>query len=364
MRKIAIYGAGRCGVCAYEILLMIGCEIYCFLDSSKEKQGTLICGTICRSPDTIIGNDEFQIVVALGVEHFNEVKQEIYLRGHKNVVSFSDALEMILDDRKFFRPLLELAWKHKDAALYYNLPMSRLDVQGEVKINEKVAVYTSVFGDYDDVVFQSFESENLDFYYISDEKPPDNYIGRWIDGTVLIPNSISNPIYRNRFTKMHPHLIFPEYKYSIYVDGNIEIFGNVSAFIKQNKTGISAFQHPYRNCIYWEFLELARMHRVNLEATEMLFNKYYDERFPKHYGLFSMNVIAREHRDEACIEIMNKWWDEFVYSGTARDQFSFTHVLWKMGFKNTDIGCIGHDPGDSDVITVNKHRFRKSGDRI
>jgi len=59
----------------------------------------------------------------------------------------------------------------------------------------------------------------------------------------------------NRYIKTHPHLLFPEYETSIYIDGSIKIIGDIDKFIQTcelNNYNIVIPKHPDRICLYKE----------------------------------------------------------------------------------------------------------------
>lgn len=52
---------------------------------------------------------------------------------------------------------------------------------------------------------------------------------------------------------MNPHLVFTDYDYSVYIDGNIQLVGDPSEFVNQlSPLGIGLHKHRARNCAYDE----------------------------------------------------------------------------------------------------------------
>ncbi len=48
----------------------------------------------------------------------------------------------------------------------------------------------------------------------------------------------------NRYYKMHPDVLFEDYNYSIYIDGNIKVIGDLTAYINLiSKAGIAVHRH-------------------------------------------------------------------------------------------------------------------------
>ena len=52
---------------------------------------------------------------------------------------------------------------------------------------------------------------------------------------------------------MHPDVLFEDYNYSIYIDGNIKVIGDLTAYINLiSKAGIAVHRHGKRDCVYEE----------------------------------------------------------------------------------------------------------------
>jgi hypothetical protein len=72
-----------------------------------------------------------------------------------------------------------------------------------------------------------------------------------------IPNELKflSDVKKQRIVKICPHRYLKEYDVSIWVDGSIEVIGNLYQFIKQydlDKVPFYTRIHPARNCIYDE----------------------------------------------------------------------------------------------------------------
>ena len=206
---------------------------------------------------------------------------------------------------------------------------------------EKVVIYTVNIGGYDSILQPIVKSDNVDYFYVSDKEP--KYLGKWkwIDAKPYLTNLNTTNVKKARYIKTHPHLIFPEYKYSIFIDGNIRTITDISKFVnKINKlTKTAIHPHPYRECIYDEANNCKNSGKGDPTVIDNQVNEYKKEGMPEKYGLFETNVVVREHNDEICKKIMEEWWNE-ISAKSERDQLSLTYVLWKNDFKANDIGVI------------------------
>lgn len=221
-----------------------------------------------------------------------------------------------------------------------------LDINRECNYfsHERIAIYTSIFGKYDEINELDCVPDNCDFYIITDQnineescwkKIPINLKDYGLDG--------KSNIIKNRFFKMFPEKVFSDYKFSIYVDGNIKIKTDLTEFIhNMNQYGIKMHKHYRRNCVYKEIEKCLEVGRDTSEGLRRHMEHLMNEGMPEEYGLLEAPVIVREHHNPICLKLMNEWWQEFLeYS--KRDQISLPYVLWKNNIKIEEIALLGND---------------------
>ena len=207
---------------------------------------------------------------------------------------------------------------------------------------KKIAVYTCIFGDYDQIQEPLLQPNNIDYYIITDKRIDTK--SAW---NVIIPKfdlceKLSN-VEKNRYYKMHPDLILKDYDYSIYVDGNIKVISDLTPYIyKLNANGIGMHKHNKRNCSYDELEALLLAHKASKKDV-IQYKRFLQENcFPPNYGLLECNVIVREHHNEICKKIMEQWWQQFE-TGIKRDQVSLPYVLHKNNIEVKDVAILGHN---------------------
>ncbi len=211
----------------------------------------------------------------------------------------------------------------------------------KISISEKVAgldkcvIYTCITGMYDDLIQHSCTNTNCHYVCFTDNKKllKHKKIGVW-EIRPLVYDKLDN-VRNNRWHKLHPHILFPEYPQSIYVDANIDVI-NTKLFNDINKLPkkcvLSIPIHFERDCIYDEIdacINQKKDDMSKIKATKRLLQK---NNFPKHFGLSENNVIYRKHNDKTCIKLMNQWWNMLI-KFSCRDQLSFMYVLWRNKFK-------------------------------
>ena len=353
--KIAIYCAGLHGGIFCRLLKKLEIEINVFIDNDVNKIGKKIDGISCVSPQEI--NNTYKIIICTGIEKYRSVVDQAISQGLTNIIDFRGVIDaLILNHKEDYLDLL--------IQQYYELPADPFyTYEGELNNDEynsimckngKIAVYTSIFGSYDNLYEPLVFPDNIDYYYISDERPQNIKSHCWIDAKTIIPSDIHSPIKRNRYIKMHPHLIFPNYKYSIYVDANVRILKDLTILIRKSKSGISVFQHPKRDCLYYEALTIVNHKRVDPVDVVKQINRYFIEGMPIHFGLPELPFLAREHKKKLCVSIMETWWKEFD-TGAQRDQLSFPYALWKNKVSLQDVALLGNCVRSSEHLHFYEH---------
>lgn len=358
-KKIAIYCAGRHGTILFEILKKCSISADCFLDSNQYKWGQkIVDDCICVNPHQIEDKDNYIVFICIALAYYEKICNQVSFIGYHNIANLNDLTDdIIINNSSLYLDLIEWFQHFPPSEFFYTPKSNSNNIPVNTVLNTshfKIAVYTGTFGGYDDMCKPEVHPDNIDYYYISDKKPEDIYPYRWIDAKKIIPPDISSPIKRNRYIKMHPHIFFPDYEYSIYVDGNIKIKGDLSCFIPSKKLGISVFMHPNRDCLFYEGITIVNFRRVTAADVCKQMKRYLNEGMPLHYGLAAMGIIARKHAEPTCIKIMEEWWNEFN-QGAQRDQLSFMYIMWKNGLNITDICSLGSNYCKNPLIEMKKH---------
>jgi len=191
--------------------------------------------------------------------------------------------------------------------------------------SEELVVYTAIFDGYDILMEPDGVPDSIDFVCFSDDDSLDS--NRW---DVRVVDEGFSPSMSNRRMKLLPHQYLSEYKYSVYVDGNIHVVDDIGELVEDYLTDHSFVvpPHPKRDCVYEEAEVCIQSGKAPPKPTRELLSRYSKEGLPQNFGLSENNVILRRHNDEAVVQLMNDWWKE-VQSGPGRDQFSLPYVLWK-----------------------------------
>ncbi|GHU76276.1 hypothetical protein AGMMS49992_21650 [Clostridia bacterium] len=227
------------------------------------------------------------------------------------------------------------------------------------RYENRIAVYTAIFGDYDKVLDPRVWPRNIDYYMISDKYYPSR-VWRQKDISKFI-NIIKDfsPQMKNRFFKMHPHLLFPDYKYTIYVDGNRVIKGDFNGYIPLiGEYGLATYHHNRRDCTFDECTAVVDQGKDSMESVLRHIEFLEAEGMPRHYGLPFCHVLARR-KCQMADRIMKMWWEEYTrYS--RRDQISFPHVLYELGIPVSKVATLGKPVGGDRFIYEQVHKHMKA----
>lgn len=227
--------------------------------------------------------------------------------------------------------------------------------------NKKIAIYTCITGNYDFPREPLYKPDNCDFYYIGDKNIlKENTKWKYLDiCKVEGTNGLANAE-KNRFVKMHPELIFPDYDFSIYIDGNIKIITDPTEFIQNiPMCGIATFMHSTNDCAYVELQNCIRLHKVDKQSAFNYSERMRRNNMPTHYGLAYCGFLVREHNNKICIKIMSDWWEEYLHY-IKRDQTPFAYILFKNGIMVKDVAVLGKNIYRNYALRILPHFMQDS----
>ncbi len=212
--------------------------------------------------------------------------------------------------------------------------------------NKRIAIYTSIFGEYDKILNPMYINDNVDYFIFTDLKVNDNMIWHKFDISNLqsIIGKLSNQD-KNRYFKMLGYQYLKNYDYIIYIDGNLEIYGNLTKLVKyiNSLSGLAMYNHPSRDCIYNEAEVCKILKKGNYHSIDLEINRYKDEKMPRHYGMCECNVIVKDMHNAISDKILSTWWMNYINGTSKRDQISFPYTLWTMNIQIEKIGCLGEN---------------------
>lgn len=226
--------------------------------------------------------------------------------------------------------------------------------------NGRLVVYTSLFGNYDDLFLPSpAQARGCDFVVFTDQP---NVPPPWRRGRVgyAAPSQTK----QSRFYKLLPHRLFPQYEWSLYLDANVDIRMNpIEFFERYCELGpdFFVFRHPNRASILEELGACIGMRKDDAELMVRQVAQYLGTGFRQSFGLTENNVLLRRHNEPALADLSEAWWDE-VRSKSHRDQLSLSYVVERKEYRKIALFGDGRltartYPG----LRVRPHRYQFHG---
>lgn len=236
-----------------------------------------------------------------------------------------------------------------------------------------IVIYSSLFGKRGNLTEPKVVPQGCDLVFFTDRD--DITSKTWEVRKVKVETE--DPRRASRHPKILPHLYLTDYRYSVYMDANLELRGDVkelvNEYLVEKKAKLALFSHKNnkdsRDCVYDEYDALMEGYRKGRrqddpEVMRVQIEEYEKAGYPKHAGLAVTMVILREHNDPDVVRAMECWWSEYM-AHSKRDQLSFNYSMWKSNLPVTYL------PGDSRDNKYLKHHahiqksvFRRAWERI
>lgn len=204
-----------------------------------------------------------------------------------------------------------------------------LNDSAQIKITDKVVVYTSLFGGYDDLRPIDLISENIDFVCFTDRAIE---VRGW--KIIHVNSEYENYNLSAKRYKILPHEYFGEYEYSLFVDASTFFYGNVESFIARWLVNLDfvMFQHPDRNDAYHEAEAVLTSMRHEPAPIVNQISSYRQLGLPRGTGLAEASFIWRRHNSSSIRLLMDDWWSE-INKYSRRDQISLCYLMWKSDIR-------------------------------
>ena len=351
-KKICIWGAGAYGKIGYGLLKTLDRTADFFCDNNAALWGKeIVDGLICLTPEELEAQKD-EVICFVMIQKRSDC-DDIYLwlkrKGFQKIVCRYD----IFDAGRTVDFIQQIS-RQMIGDFYVQNP--RKNTYRPLK--GKGVVYTCVAGGYDEIDEPQILNPNYDYYYIAEAPIESIHNMKFLDINSLVPDGITKNVMKARYCKVHPHLIFQEYDFSIYFDGKLKLIKDcteIPPLMGKPKTGIAGFRHPDRDCVFKEGIACTILRKAEKEDILQQLNRYLEEGMPYQYGMVDTCFLIRKHHEEACIRIMEDWWKE-ILQNTHRDQLSFPYCLWKNGFLFSDIFFIPFELVGNKYFKIKQHK--------
>lgn len=208
---------------------------------------------------------------------------------------------------------------------------------------QSVVVYTAIFGNSTPINNPMFMNPNYKYVIFTDQEIPEQCLWEKMEMPLKMPCELSDAG-KNRWLKLHPHILFPEYEFSVYIDGGIILMSDVLPYVASMEESFLAthvMSAPV-DCVYESSKTVISAKKAPKALVIEQMDYYKKQGFPEHYGMYENGVLVRKHMDDKCIKIMDEWWDE-LDRFSKRDQMSLSYVLWKNHITDHDILILGNN---------------------
>ena len=294
------------------------------------------------------------------IEKIEQLNNEYLSSGEYSLGVYVKYLYSLFKKKKYIK-LARMIMLHFTQKKKKDRNKEKVEIKNEKYIinnnsNKKIAIYTCITGNYDKVEEPLIMESACDYYLFTNNSNLKSNC--W---TIKeIPEEISkidDNAKINRYIKMHPKEMFPDYDYAIYIDGNIKLVSIISKFIEKvnDKTGLAIHRHCERKCIFDEIKACRAYGKGNYSKLKEQVIRYKNEGFPKEYGMLECNVLVSDLKNENSKNIFDNWWNEYLSSESMRDQIALPYVLWKMKKKVEEVGNLGNNVNTNYAIKINTH---------
>ena len=222
----------------------------------------------------------------------------------------------------------------------------------------RIAVYTCITGGYDRLRQPLATDGEFDFIcFVEKGTPHPGCDGVWTFRE-MESGCGGDALMTSRWPKLNPHLALPDYEWSLWMDGNVQIAdGEIYDIVREKiAAGVvySGISHPLRDCVYEEAGRCLTSGRIGIfdYLRTVLFLAL--RRFPRHFGLMENNVILRRHGAPAVIEMDTLWWKR-LQKGPRRDQLSFMWCLREAGVRQDTLLPKGYSTRNHSAFEYTSH---------
>ena len=189
----------------------------------------------------------------------------------------------------------------------------------------RYCVYTAMFDAYDEIRPPLYKPPGIDFICFSDK--PISAPGWTVK---LVDRPHTHPGLSNRRLKIHPYDYVGDYRYSLYVDSNVQLVSDISLLVTYWLEGkpFVGWRHSARSDVYDELETILIKSKHPPRGIVDQYEFFRREGMPRNVGLVEASVLWRDHEDQDVLALMQRWWDHLQRFG-YRDQPGLAYLLWR-----------------------------------
>lgn len=201
-------------------------------------------------------------------------------------------------------------------------------------MNYDAAVVTGLYGAYDTLKPVMPQSGlDVDWVLVTDDTSIRSGTLGW--RVVHLPRPGMHPNRAAKYPKLHPWE-FTSAARSVWLDASFRVmspdFVDGALAYAPSANPIAQFVHPWRDCVYAEAGESARLAKYAGEDFGPQVKDARAEGHPEHWGLWATGVIARQH-DDLRVGDLGQDWADLIDRFTFQDQVSQPVALRSAGLR-------------------------------
>lgn len=225
-------------------------------------------------------------------------------------------------------------------------------------------IYTCITGEYDDACAHTYLNDDWDYVMFTDNQyllGMERY-KHWEIRPLTFDKM--NNVKNARWHKINAHILFPEYDYSLWIDGNIVIqscdfFERINTLINSGII-IAVPLHPVRNCIFDEAQTIKDLRIDNKNTVNREIRKLHCWHYPKSNGLNETCIMLRKHNDKDIRHAQKRWW-HMVKNYSKRDQLSYNWAMWRGGINTVPMYNLpGQHRNSCELLFVHKRTHNQN----
>lgn len=196
--------------------------------------------------------------------------------------------------------------------------------------SERKAVYTFIFGDYDDLKSPAVVTPGWDYICFTDDHTLRSDV--W-DVRVSPRRRSDRQLDHKKYAGKHK-ILFHRYlqgnDLSLSIDANLELNCNLDDFMREHFRADDDMMICYqaRDCVYDDAEQSKRRLIDQPGRIDTQMQRYLAVGYPAHNGLYMGGIIARRHDRANVRQMCDLWWQEHR-RGSRRDQLSLNYAIWK-----------------------------------
>lgn len=196
-----------------------------------------------------------------------------------------------------------------------------------------LALVTSIYGDYDELVDPPVQDGVDDYVAVVDRHHPGTRLWR----QVIEPRTHMHPRLAAKVAKCRPDW-YTDCGRTVWIDGGARLLHQGAAQWAAEHGPFAQFVHPERQDIEAEAMVSAGMRKYADQPVLEQVAYYKKLGMPDNFGLWATGMIVRDNTFNSPGRLMGEMWMAEQIRWTYQDQLSWPFLLWRSVFRPSPLG--------------------------